>query len=71
MPTSGNDSAISRLLDEISWEGNAKKYRGGGRHPSNMSDFVGANPAGGTDSNPVPATKRKALVSKAFRHFRE
>jgi hypothetical protein len=31
-----NDSIIGRLLDEISWEGNAKKYRGGGRGKENV-----------------------------------
>jgi hypothetical protein len=31
-----NSSIIGRLLDEISWEGNAKKYRGGGRGKENV-----------------------------------
>ena len=31
-----NSSIIGRLLDEISWEGNAKKYRGGGRGIENV-----------------------------------
>lgn len=31
-----NSSLIGRLLDEISWEGNAKKYRGGGRGKENV-----------------------------------
>lgn len=31
-----NSSMIGRLLDEISWEGNAKKYRGGGRGKENV-----------------------------------
>ena len=30
-----NSSIVGRLLDEISWEGNAKKYRGGGRGKEN------------------------------------
>jgi len=36
--TSGleNSSIIGRLLDEISWEGNARKYRGGGRGKENV-----------------------------------
>ena len=29
-------SAIDRLLDELSWEGNARKYRGGGRGLENV-----------------------------------
>lgn len=29
-------SAIARLLDELSWEGNARKYRGGGRGLENV-----------------------------------
>ena len=29
-------SAIGRLLDELSWEGNARKYRGGGRGLENV-----------------------------------
>ena len=29
-------SAIGRLLDEISWEGNARKYRGGGLGRENV-----------------------------------
>lgn len=32
----GNDSPIGRLLDEISWEGNARTYRGGGRGRENV-----------------------------------
>lgn len=31
-----NSSIIGRLLDEISWEGNARKYRGGGRGKENV-----------------------------------
>lgn len=31
-----NSSVIGRLLDEISWEGNAKRYRGGGRGKENV-----------------------------------
>lgn len=31
-----NSSIIGRLLDEISWEGNAKRYRGGGRGMENV-----------------------------------
>lgn len=32
----GNSSVVGRLLDEISWEGNARKYRGGGRGKENV-----------------------------------
>ncbi|MCX6433953.1 MAG: hypothetical protein NTX29_14670 [Actinobacteria bacterium] len=32
----GSPSAVRRLLDEVSWEGNAKKYRGGGGHLENV-----------------------------------
>lgn len=31
-----NSSIVGRLLDEISWEGNARKYRGGGRGSENV-----------------------------------
>ena len=31
-----NSSIVGRLLDEISWEGNATKYRGGGRGKENV-----------------------------------
>lgn len=35
-PASPRPSAIGRLLDEISWEGNARKYRGGGVGKENV-----------------------------------
>lgn len=31
-----NSSIVGRLLDEISWEGNARRYRGGGRGKENV-----------------------------------
>ena len=33
---SDSSSIIGRLLDEISWEGNARRYRGGGRGKENV-----------------------------------
>lgn len=35
-PGDAPPSAIGRLLDEISWEGNARKYRGGGQGRENV-----------------------------------
>lgn len=32
----GNSSVVGRLLEEISWEGNARKYRDGGRGKENV-----------------------------------
>jgi hypothetical protein len=39
-----NSSIIGRLLDEISWEGNAKRYRGGGRGKENVLTAEVFNP---------------------------
>jgi hypothetical protein len=36
MPQLENDSPVGRLLDEISWEGTARPYRGGGRGKENV-----------------------------------
>ncbi len=36
MPELQNDSPIGRLLEELSWEGNARKYRNGGRGMENV-----------------------------------
>ena len=35
-PLAGTSSPTHRLLDELSWEGNARKYRGGGHHLENV-----------------------------------
>lgn len=68
-PSEPPPSAIAGLLDELSWEGNARKYRGGGRGLENVltaevfqaldflprGDFLAPVLAACTPSVPMPA----------------